>query len=96
MVQVCFLHVGQAGIQIGESFWDFAYKHYMKSLDNYADLNYDTNLEFYINEDQFSNEYHPRAILLDSEPIVIDQFHSNNPSLADKFDPISFISGKES
>lgn len=78
MSQLVFIHVGQAGINIGDSFWNLIYKQHMTENGKFGDLDLSQNINWYFNENLESESYSPRWILVDSDITAIDHFKWNS------------------
>ena len=79
MREVIAIHLGQAGFQLGSSFWEL------------LTLEHQTPQTFFSENE--SRHFVPRSIFLDLEPIVIDEIRSS--TYRKLFNPNNLISGKE-
>ncbi|XP_058822654.1 uncharacterized protein LOC131684102 [Topomyia yanbarensis] len=92
------VHVGQAGIQLGNSAWELYLLEHKIGLDgklqevepNNDDGNSFCGTFFQITS---ANRYVPRAVLVDTEPTVVDQVR--NGPYRKLFHPDNMINGKE-
>jgi len=95
MREVISLHIGQAGIQIGNTSWElYCVEHGLMpdgtKKAEAGDINADAGSFF----SQMSNgNYVPRAIMADLEPTVIDEVR--NGTFKSLYNPSNLISGKE-
>jgi len=65
MSEVIFFHIGQAGVQIGQSLWDLMYQQHMSAdgqLGQISSDSYDPNVVFHEVEE---GEWKPRAVIFD-------------------------------
>lgn len=92
------IHVGQAGVQLGNSTWElYCLEHGINkdgSLSD-SDLNDDnesTCFNTFFGESQ-SGKFVPRAIFVDTEPTVIDEIRTGE--YQDLFHPDQMINSKE-
>jgi len=97
MREVVSLHVGQAGVQIGNACWElYCVEHGISpdgflTADNAACNGQDFFGAFF--QETATGRYVPRAVLIDLEPSVIDEVRNNQ--YKELFRPSSLISGKE-
>jgi tubulin alpha len=94
MREIISLHIGQAGIQLGNSCWELYCLEHGISHDGslLPDYKPSRHLTTFFNETG-SGKYVPRNIFMDLEPSVIDEVKSGPYSKL--FHPIQLISGKE-
>lgn len=93
MGEIIFIHVGQAGVQIGNACWElFCLEHYVQ-VDGISLSTSDASLRYLYSESS-SMRYTPRSIYVDLDPDTIDQTRSG--TLRSLFNPDLFISGRES
>jgi len=97
MREILSIHVGQAGIQVGNSCWElFCLEHGIQadgSMPNAKkDKNGDDAFSTFFSE-AGSGKHVPRSIFLDLEPSVIDEVRSGTHG--ELFHPQQLISGKE-
>ncbi|KAL4112933.1 hypothetical protein QTP88_016648 [Uroleucon formosanum] len=87
-----FIHIGQAGVQIGLACWElFCLEHGINSDGTVKELTTNSTSMFSLSQD---NSYVPRALIVDTEPSVIDVLkHGHFQNL---FSHENMISGKES
>ncbi|KAI8054250.1 Tubulin/FtsZ, GTPase domain-containing protein, partial [Syncephalis plumigaleata] len=94
------LHVGQAGVQIGNACWElYCLEHNIQpngtrsgeTEEDRAALN-DTSFSTFFSETG-AGRYVPRSIMVDLEPAVIDEIRTG--SYRQLFHPEQLISGKE-
>lgn len=93
------IHVGQAGVQIGNACWElYCLEHgiqkngYLDQSENAVVNTRETSFSTFFNETG-SGKYVPRAMLIDLEPTVIDEIkHGEYKQL---FHPEQMINGKE-
>jgi tubulin alpha len=102
MREIISLHVGQAGIQVGNACWElYAIEHGILPNGNLADPSSQQHSKRAYGDPAFSTffmetgagKHVPRCIFLDLEPTVIDEVRSG--SYKDLFHPEQLISGKE-
>ncbi|XP_065226151.1 tubulin alpha-1 chain-like [Planococcus citri] len=97
MREVVSLHVGQAGVQMGNACWElYGVEHGVSpdgflTADNLACNGPDFFGTFY--QETSTGRFVPRAVLVDLEPTVIDEIRNNQ--YKELFRPTSLISGKE-
>ena len=98
MREIISIHLGQAGIQLGNSCWElFTLEHQIqpdgfKAYENNFDSIIDSSNETFFSE-VGSGKYVPRSIFLDLEPTVIDEVRTG--IYRQLFHPNNLISGKE-
>jgi len=97
MREILSIHVGQAGIQVGNSCWElFCLEHGIQadgSMPNAKkEKNGDDAFSTFFSE-AGSGKHVPRSIFLDLEPTVIDEVRSG--TYGELFHPQQLISGKE-
>lgn len=87
------MHVGQAGVQIGNACWElYCLEHGISPDGRMAETpNNDSFSTFFRQTDQ--GKYVPRTIFVDLEATVIDQIH--NGPFKNLFHPEDLIRGKE-
>eukprot|EP01022_Parablepharisma_sp_SALTPOND_P029621 TRINITY_DN741_c0_g1_i2.p1 TRINITY_DN741_c0_g1~~TRINITY_DN741_c0_g1_i2.p1 ORF type:complete len:519 (+),score=23.79 TRINITY_DN741_c0_g1_i2:97-1557(+) len=93
MKEVLFFHVGQCGIQIGQSFWELFCKEHCISNQGFPNSALEGNTSSFFHETANGNHV-PRAIFLDTDPAAIDQVKSSHYGRL--FSPSNLINGKES
>ena len=107
MREIICLHIGQAGIQVGNACWElFALEHGIKpngriksfdSKDQEETFSTSTNTDdesfgtFF--RETYSGQYVPRSVMIDLEPTVIDEVRTG--AYRQMFHPEYLISGKE-
>ncbi|NXE55043.1 TBA8 protein, partial [Casuarius casuarius] len=91
------IHVGQAGVQIGNACWElFCLEHGIqpdgtfKNLPN--KLNYDDSFTTFFSE-TITGKHVPRAVMVDLEPTVVDEVRAG--AFRQLFHPEQLITGKE-
>ncbi|KAL1461110.1 hypothetical protein WDU94_013041 [Cyamophila willieti] len=85
------LHIGQAGVQMGDSCWQlFLLEHGLSPIGEQLEPVSEKVTSFFTQVSE--TKYTPRAIMVDLEPTVIDQMQHNRPKL---FNPDQLICGKE-
>lgn len=95
MREIISLHVGQAGIQIGNACWKLYCKEHNINPDGTRGLNFgkeDDSCSSFFFETSAGN-FVPRALLVDLEPDVIDQVRSSE--FAGLYHPQQMLHGKE-
>ncbi|XP_035900680.1 tubulin alpha-8 chain-like isoform X1 [Anopheles stephensi] len=93
------IHIGQAGVQIGEAIWkQYGLEHgigkngqRIASEKDCSDAGFCECPTFY--SDNGEGRYVPRAIFIDTEPMVIDQLQMSD--IGELFNPEYLIRGKE-
>jgi tubulin alpha len=94
MREVISIHVGQAGVQVGQSCWELYCLEHGISPDGTCEIGSNEGREF---ETFFSEtsagKYVPRAVMVDLEPTVVDEVRHGE--YAKLFHPQDLISGKE-
>lgn len=75
------IHVGQAGVQIGNACWElFCLEHGIQPDGTFKDqnsqLNYDDSFTTFFNE-TVTGKHVPRAVMVDLEPSVVGQYKNN-------------------
>lgn len=98
MREVLCLHVGQAGIQIGNAIWELlCAEHDVNENGDLRNAETGTDMEAKFMESFFSlssrGKYVPRAIQVDLEPTVVDEIR--NGAYKDLFHPGRIINGPE-
>ena len=97
MKEVISIHIGQAGIQVGNACWElFCLEHGIQSdgqipSDKIISGGDDAFNTFFSETD--SGKYVPRAVLIDLEPTVVDEVRTG--TYRQLFHPEQLISGKE-
>ena len=94
MREVIAIHLGQAGCQLGNSFWELLTLEHQIQPDGFRlseDLS-DASPQTFFSEHE-SGRFVPRSIFLDLVPTVIDEIRSS--SYRKLFNPDNLISGKE-
>lgn len=97
MREVILIHVGQAGIQVGNSCWElFCLEHGIKPdgqmlSDKIIGGDVDAFNTFF--SETATEKYIPRCVFLDLEPTVIDEVRTG--TYRQLFNPDQLISGKE-
>ncbi|NWX46466.1 TBA protein, partial [Steatornis caripensis] len=91
------IHVGQAGVQIGNACWElFCLEHSIQPdgtfKDLYDKLNYDDSFTTFFNE-TVTGKHVPRAVMVDLEPTVVDEVRAG--TFRELFHPEQLIAGKE-
>ncbi|XP_068084870.1 tubulin alpha chain-like [Anabrus simplex] len=91
------IHIGQAGVQTGNSSWELYCLEHNIQPDGYIvpdqeDLTHDDSFSTFFNEASTGKQI-PRAIMIDLEPTVIDEVRSG--TFKRLFHPEMLISGKE-
>lgn len=93
MREVISIHVGQAGIQIGNACWELYCKEHGIQPDGVsAEARNDTSFSTFFSEVS-PNKHVPRTVFVDLEPTVIDEVRTG--SYKQLFHPEQLISGKE-
>ncbi|KAG1547004.1 hypothetical protein G6F49_010334 [Rhizopus delemar] len=95
MREIISLHVGQAGVQIGNACWElYCYEHGINPNGQFApDISIqDKSFETFFSETQ-RGRHVPRTVMVDLEPSVIDEVRTG--AYKDLFHPEQLISGKE-
>jgi len=95
MREVISLHVGQAGVQIGNSCWELYSREHNIQPDGQLEPNFsktDDSCSTFFSETE-TGKYVPRTVFVDLEPSVIDAVRTG--SYRHLFHPQSLISGKE-
>ncbi len=98
MREVISLHIGQAGIQIGNACWElYCLEHGIQpsgilETESIVGAKKDTSFETFFSETG-AGKYVPRAVCVDLEPSVIDEIRTG--AYKDLFHPSQLISGKE-
>ncbi|KAG1055408.1 hypothetical protein G6F43_002633 [Rhizopus delemar] len=95
MREIISLHVGQAGVQIGNACWElYCYEHGINPNGQFApDVSIqDKSFETFFSETQ-RGRHVPRTVMVDLEPSVIDEVRTG--AYKDLFHPEQLISGKE-
>uniref|UniRef100_A0A8B9NE96 Tubulin/FtsZ GTPase domain-containing protein n=1 Tax=Accipiter nisus TaxID=211598 RepID=A0A8B9NE96_9AVES len=74
------IHVGQAGVQIGNACWElFCLEHGIQPDGTFKDLhdqlNYDDSFTTFFNE-TVTGKHVPRAVMVDLEPTVVGQYRN--------------------
>lgn len=93
MREVISIHVGQAGIQIGNSCWELYCKEHGIQPDGVmADKRQDSSFSTFFSEVS-PNKHVPRTVLVDLEPTVVDEVRTG--TYKQLFHPEQLISGKE-
>eukprot|EP00761_Pharyngomonas_kirbyi_P007306 gb/GECH01007316.1/.p1 GENE.gb/GECH01007316.1/~~gb/GECH01007316.1/.p1 ORF type:complete len:458 (+),score=104.50 gb/GECH01007316.1/:1-1374(+) len=98
MREIVNLHIGQAGIQLGNACWELYTQEHGISADGYLDKtqsrNNDTKASFNTFFSETSNgRCVPRSLFVDLEPSVIDQIRTGESK--DLYHPSFLVSGKE-
>ena len=97
MKEVICIHIGQAGVQIGDASWQLFCKEHELSADG-KPTSAEFNLVTEQNRHNFFSEtdegaYKARSLFIDSEPSVVDQFRKSKHS--GLFSSWQLVSGKE-
>ena len=76
------IHVGQAGVQIGNACWElFCLEHGIQPDGTFKDLhdelNYDDSFTTFFNE-TVTGKHVPRAVMVDLEPTVVGQYRNKS------------------
>ena len=94
MREVISIHIGQAGVQMGNSCWElYCLEHGIKPdgrMDAAESKDHSSNTFFF---ESGSGQYVPRAVFVDLEPSVIDQVRTG--AYGKLYHPEQLISGKE-
>ena len=98
MREVVSLHIGQAGVQIGNSCWElYCLEHDIKPdgsmQEEQTAKGRDDSFSTFFSEIGGSGKYVPRAIFVDLEPTVIDEIRSG--SYRQLFHPNQMVTGNE-
>ncbi|NWI01998.1 TBA8 protein, partial [Tichodroma muraria] len=91
------VHVGQAGVQIGNACWElFCLEHGIQPDGTFKDLqdklSSDDSFTTFFNETA-TGKHVPRAVMVDLEPTVVDEVRTG--SFRELFHPEQLITGKE-
>ncbi|KAF0765155.1 tubulin alpha-2 chain-like [Aphis craccivora] len=87
-----WIHIGQAGVQVGLACWElFCLEHGINLDGTIRELTTNSTSMFSLSQD---NSYIPRALIVDTEPSVIDALKRGN--FQKLFSDENMISGKES
>ncbi|XP_071623361.1 tubulin alpha-8 chain isoform X1 [Heliangelus exortis] len=91
------IHVGQAGVQIGNACWElFCLEHGIQPDGTFKDLhnklNNDDSFTTFFNE-TVTGKHVPRAVMVDLEPTVVDEVRAG--TFRELFHPEQLITGKE-
>ena len=78
MEQILWVHVGQAGIQIGIEFWKILIKEHGINYENMVEDELRGHVDAMFKEDNNGNLYTPRAIFCDLDPCSIDKLIQSN------------------
>jgi tubulin alpha len=93
MREVISIHVGQAGIQIGNSCWELYCKEHGIQPDGVmTEKRHDSSFSTFFSEVS-PNKHVPRTVLVDLEPTVVDEVRTG--AYKQLFHPEQLISGKE-
>eukprot|EP00008_Paramoeba_atlantica_P000392 CAMPEP_0201500886 /NCGR_PEP_ID=MMETSP0151_2-20130828/83295_1 /ASSEMBLY_ACC=CAM_ASM_000257 /TAXON_ID=200890 /ORGANISM="Paramoeba atlantica, Strain 621/1 / CCAP 1560/9" /LENGTH=447 /DNA_ID=CAMNT_0047894357 /DNA_START=473 /DNA_END=1816 /DNA_ORIENTATION=- len=93
MREIVSLHIGQAGVQLGESCWElFCLEHGINPDGSIAQKKASNSFTTFFNE-VGSGKYVPRSVFVDLEPSVVDEIRTG-PSRK-LFHPDQLITGKE-
>lgn len=84
------MHVGQAGVQIGDTIWELYRKEHSINADGTADKASDTDA-FFSQTD--NGRFVPHSIFVDLEPTVIDELQSG--AHKNFYHPETMICGKQ-
>lgn len=92
--EVISIHLGQAGVQMGEPLWELYSKEHSIDLTGTkaASSPEDENVGAFFNQEEKSGKRRPRAVYIDLEPLTIDNIKAGNQR--DLYDPNSFYAGK--
>jgi tubulin alpha len=94
MKELINIHIGQAGIQMGNACWElFCFEHGLSPDGTLNDAQPDDSCSGPIFYETFKGKLVPRAIYADTEPTVIDEVRTGTYSRL--FSPSLMISGKE-
>uniref|UniRef100_A0A493U0X4 Tubulin/FtsZ GTPase domain-containing protein n=1 Tax=Anas platyrhynchos platyrhynchos TaxID=8840 RepID=A0A493U0X4_ANAPP len=88
------VHIGQAGVQIGNACWElFCLEHSIQPDGTFSDppSNDDSFATFF--RETSTRKYVPRAIMVDLEPTVVDEVRTG--TYRQLFHPEQLITGKE-
>ncbi|KAL4501499.1 hypothetical protein ABPG72_021306 [Tetrahymena utriculariae] len=98
MKEIICIHIGQCGIQLGNSSWELFCLEHGIQLD--GQIFRDKSINHEINEDNSSlfqeiksGKYVPRSIFIDLDPIVVNEVRTGTYKML--FHPNNLISGKE-
>ncbi|KAJ5157845.1 tubulin-domain-containing protein [Penicillium canariense] len=96
--EVCHLHIGQAGIQLGNAAWELYLLEHGLKADGHRDASITDEIGTSGSYESFFTEtrggkYVPRSIFVDLEPSPIDEIRTG--SYRELFHPDQMISGKE-
>lgn len=91
MREIISLHIGQAGIQIGNSCWELYCKEHNINSDGTSNGIDDCSGSFFT--ETSSGTYVPRTLMIDLEPGVIESIKSSE--FSSLYHPASLIHGKE-
>uniref|UniRef100_A0A8B9C909 Tubulin/FtsZ GTPase domain-containing protein n=1 Tax=Anser brachyrhynchus TaxID=132585 RepID=A0A8B9C909_9AVES len=94
------IHVGQAGVQIGNACWElFCLEHGIQPDGTFRDqnsqLNYDDSFTTFFNE-TVTGKHVPRAVMVDLEPTVVEQLITGKEDAANNYARGHYTIGKES
>lgn len=93
MREVISIHVGQAGIQIGNACWELYCREHGILPDGMAERKSEDESSSTFFSETGAGKYVPRAVYVDLEPSVIDEVRAG--PYQQLFHPSSLISGKE-
>ena len=96
MSEVISLHVGQAGVQIGNACWELYCLEHGINLDGLLPEDVSLREESFVNtffDNTRAGKYVPRAIFADLEPTVVDEVRTGH--YRQLFHPERLITGKE-
>ncbi|KAL2820986.1 Tubulin/FtsZ, GTPase domain-containing protein [Aspergillus cavernicola] len=96
--EICHLHIGQAGIQLGNAAWELYLLEHGLKADGYIDCDVaaedsqGSSYETFFTETR-TGKYVPRSIFVDLDPSPIDEIRTGTGR--DLFHPDQLMSGKE-
>ncbi|KAK9079191.1 hypothetical protein SSX86_000861 [Deinandra increscens subsp. villosa] len=93
MREIVSIHLGQAGIQVGNSCWELYCLEHDIQPDGLMPNNTSNNSFGTFFSEGVTGKYVPRAVFVDLEPTVIDEVRTG--SYRNLFNPNQLISGKE-
>jgi len=94
MKELLSLHVGQAGVQIGNACWELYCMEHSISSDGYK-VTKDDHLDYTtrVFNENYHGKFTPRALMLDLEPTVVDEIRCG--AYKGLFKPSLLLTGKE-
>jgi len=94
MREIISVHIGQAGVQVGNSCWElYCLEHGLNHDGTLKDKNVDTSYMGTYFSEASNGKFVPRAVMMDLEPTVIDEVKAG--SYSKLFHPDQLITGKE-